>query len=352
MGIYRRRDSPTFWMSLQVDGQRVRQNTMVEDRQLAEAIFAAWKGEVAKARWLGAPPSGDDHTVADLIAHYLKLITPRKSGHSQRRDRIILARLRMRWGHLLLQELTPLRIEEYVAERTRQVSFATVSKELGVFKAACHCAIRWGWLRQSPFLGIVLNQEGTPRVRWLSQVEEQALLAHCDPLLRDLIIVGLDTGLRPGNLVGLQCAWVQSGTISLIVPREQTKTKKRPLTIPLTTRAAVIIRQYLASARAAHLFVTRSGRPLTCGEVNRALHRAATASGLTDVCLYTLRHTFISRLVQAGVSLPEVAALAGHQDIRMTMRYAHLAPQHLQRSIAALEANVIIGNETGHVNQI
>ena len=53
--------------------------------------------------------------------------------------------------------------------------------------------------------------------------------------------------------------------------------------------------------------------------------------------LHTLRHTFISRLVQAGRPLPEVAALAGHCDIKMTLRYAHLAPSHLRAGIQALE---------------
>jgi site-specific recombinase XerD len=77
------------------------------------------------------------------------------------------------------------------------------------------------------------------------------------------------------------------------------------------------------------------------------LQRAALKAGVTDICVYTLRHTFISRLVQAGVSLPEVAALAGHRDIRMTMRYAHLAPQHLRDSISTLEAKLIA--QTHHI---
>ncbi len=68
-----------------------------------------------------------------------------------------------------------------------------------------------------------------------------------------------------------------------------------------------------------------------------AVIRAARRAGLTDVSLHVLRHTFISRLVQAGPPLPEVAALAGHRDITMTMRYAHLAPSHLREGIAALE---------------
>ena len=59
MGVYRRPDSPTWWMSLQVNGQRVRINTMVEDRRLAEDLFCAWK-----TRWresvgsVPPPPTG------------------------------------------------------------------------------------------------------------------------------------------------------------------------------------------------------------------------------------------------------------------------------------------------------
>ena len=341
MGIYRRPDSPTWWMSMQVNGQRVRLNTMVEDRQLAEDLFCAWKAEVARTRWLGAPTPDGDHTVAELIAQYLKMVTPRKSSHSQLRDRIVLERFTTRWGKLLLRDLTTLLIEDYLTERLAHVNFATISKELGVLKAAFRCAIRWGWASHSPFIGIVLNQEGTARTRWLSQDEEQRLLAHCPAWLRDIVIVGLDTGLRPGNLLGVQCAWVQPGATCLIIPREQTKTKKLPITIPLTMRATDIIRQYRESACSEHLFISKAGRPYTCAEVNRALQRTAVKASLSDICVYTLRHTFISRLVQAGVSLPEVAALAGHRDIRMTMRYAHLAPQHLCDSIAALEAKRI-----------
>ena len=347
MGIYRRPDSPTFWMSLQVNGQRVRLNTMVEDRGLAGELFCAWKAELARARWLGTPTPDGDHTVAELITQYLKLVTPRKSSVSQERDRLILARFTTRWGQLLVRDLSALLIEAYMAERLAQVCLATVSKELGVLKAACRCAVRWGWASHSPFMGIVLNQEGTARTRWLSEDEEPRLLAHCETGLRDIVIVGLDTGLRPGNLVGLHCAWVQQPGTCLIVPREHTKTKTLPVTIPLTTRAADIVRQYLERARSEYLFVSNAGRPYTCAEANRMLQRAAVKAGLRDVCLYTLRHTFISRLVQAGVSLPEVAALAGHRDIRMTMRYAHLAPHHLRDGIATLEARMI--RHTDHI---
>ena len=68
-----------------------------------------------------------------------------------------------------------------------------------------------------------------------------------------------------------------------------------------------------------------------------AVIRTAKDALLPGISLHTLRHTFISRLVQAGRPLPEVAALAGHRDIKMTLRYAHLAPSHLRAGIDVLE---------------
>ena len=49
---------------------------------------------------------------------------------------------------------------------------------------------------------------------------------------------------------------------------------------------------------------------------------------LQDVTWHIFRHTYISRLVMAGVDLRTVQELAGHKDIKMTTRYAHLAPAH------------------------
>ena len=55
MGVYRRTDAETYWMSLVIEGKRLRQDTGVQNRKVAGEIFVGWQVQVARARWLGPP---------------------------------------------------------------------------------------------------------------------------------------------------------------------------------------------------------------------------------------------------------------------------------------------------------
>ena len=335
MGVYRRTDAETYWMSLVIEGKRLRQDTGVQNRKVAGEIFAAWQVQVARDRWFGMPAPTPTHTVQELITEYLATVTPRKSPASQRRDHVVLVGFGKRWGTMSLDQLRTKTVEGYLTERLRDVTLATVSKELGVLKSAYGRAMRWDWVTTTPFRGLALNQEGEARMRWLTDDEAARLVGAAAPWLRDFILVGLDTGLRRSNLVGLQWNWLHDHGTTLVVPRQHVKAKKATVMIPLTTRAAAIIARQ--PRHAPDVFTHAAGRPYSLEQVSMAVIRTAKQAQLPGVSVHTLRHTFISRLVQAGRPLPEVAALAGHRAITMTMRYAHLAPSHLRAGIQVLE---------------
>ena len=313
----------------------MRQDTGVQSRKVAGEIFAAWQVQVARDRWLGVPTPTPTHTVQELVTEYLATVTPRMAPASQRRDHVVLAQFSKRWRTLGLDQLRPKTLEDYLAARLHYVTLATVSKELGVQKSAYGRAMRWDWVSNTPFRGIALNQHGEERVRWLTDVEAERLVGAAAPWLRDLILVGLDTGLRRCNLMGLQWSWLQDQGTTLVVPRQHVKAKKATVMIPLTTRAATIIARQ--PRHAACVFTHPAGRAYSLEQVSMAVIRTAKQAQLPGVSVHTLRHSFIRRLVQAGRPLPEVAALAGHRAITMTLRYAHLAPSHLRAGIQVLE---------------
>ena len=68
---------------------------------------------------------------------------------------------------------------------------------------------------------------------------------------------------------------------------------------------------------------------------------ALKQAGIEGATWHTLRHTFASRAVMAGVDIRSVQELMGHSTIMMTMRYAHLSPAHLRTAVNKASLGVI-----------
>jgi len=67
------------------------------------------------------------------------------------------------------------------------------------------------------------------------------------------------------------------------------------------------------------------------------LLQATKRANVKDVTLHTFRHTFASWLVMESVDIPTIAELLGHADIKTTMKYAHLAPEHVKKAVERLQ---------------
>jgi integrase len=92
-----------------------------------------------------------------------------------------------------------------------------------------------------------------------------------------------------------------------------------------------------------------SGRVFQTHYIKTAYNNAVKAAKLTDVNFHTLRHTFASWAVMRGVTLKELQELLGHASLTMTMRYAHLAPEHLRTAVTRLEG--LTGKATQPITQ-
>ena len=81
------------------------------------------------------------------------------------------------------------------------------------------------------------------------------------------------------------------------------------------------------------VFTNRSGTAWSERNLLYALKWACGYAKIENCTLHTLRHTFASRLVKAGVGLWTVQELMGHKDISMTLRYIHLLPDHKRAAV-------------------
>lgn len=87
----------------------------------------------------------------------------------------------------------------------------------------------------------------------------------------------------------------------------------------------------------AKIFWGRSNKPLSRDTVSHIFRLACKKAGILNFRFHDLRHDFCSQLVQRGVDIYTVAALAGHKNIRTTQKYAHLSPEKLRADIAVLD---------------
>ena len=174
-----------------------------------------------------------------------------------------------------------------------------------------------------------LEKEPQGRLRWLTQEEITRLLDACgksrNKELRAAVVIALNTGLRLGELLGLN--WIYADLSRGVIRLEITKSGRRR-EVPLNGDSY----QALVS-----LTPKAEGRVFQTRFIKTAYDNAVAIAKLDDVNFHTLRHTFASWAVMRGVSLKELQELLGHSSLAMTMRYAHLAPEHLRAAVSRLE---------------
>lgn len=352
MSVFKRGNS--YWYEFVVRGVRHRGSIgkvtkavarEVADRKRIEAL----EGKLVK-RHKKAPLFGhyvpDKDKFSDAAGDYFAFYAAHRKPTAMRRYSFLLRQLCRNFGNKRLDDIEPLSIEEYKRDRkAAKLADASVNRELACLKNLFNVAIRWGWVRENPVRLVPLFRENNVRQRFLTLEEEQRLVKHCHDLgnlrLASLVIAAVDTGFRASELASVCWKDVDLKRKEISVASCYTKNGE-PRRNPMTNRLAEMLT--LLKGQSA---VDPESPVFGPYRYHKAFWKARDKAGLgKDVVFHTLRHTFISRLVMAGVDLRTVQELAGHKEIRMTMRYAHLAPEQKRRAIGLLEAGVPTNSPT------
>jgi integrase len=211
---------------------------------------------------------------------------------------------------------------------------ATCNKKLSALSMLLKRAEEFGGLKSLPKMK--RYKEGQHRIRWFSDAEESAMLKMSTHLglheLHDFIVIGLDTGFRKGELLGLTLADYHKGMLMLHAGETKNGNSR---SVPCSTRIKAILADRQAKG-ARTVFPTMSSSQLRKQwEDLRAILGKAEDPGFI---IHVLRHTCATRLVSEGVPLPTVQTWMGHKVIQTTMRYAHMAHGQLQAAVELLEA--------------
>jgi integrase len=257
------------------------------------------------------------HTLADLLERYAASIVPRKRA-ADRELYMLRVVLRHPMARLSLHQLTPAEVARYRDERLEKVTGGTVRRELAIVRHCLQVARNeWGFaLPSNPLDQIKLPAPGSPRERRVGLGELERLLDACNAKgqhwLSSAIQLAVETGMRRSELLAMR--WADFDCDGRTVLLRQTK-NGRPRTVPLSPRALVIIR---STPRVGDTVFTVSANALRL-----AWERLRRRAGIEGLRFHDLRHEAVSRFFEKGLNMPEVAAISGHRDPRMLMRYTH-----------------------------
>jgi integrase len=170
-------------------------------------------------------------------------------------------------------------------------------------------------------------------LRVVTPEEEEKLLRDASPYVQDIIRFALNTGLRIGEIFGLQWANVdlERDILNVFAPKTQ-KSKA----VPINGEARKVLEYRALGRRNEFVFYNpETGAPFV--DLKAGFGLACRKSGIEGVTWHTLRHTFASRLVGRGVDIVTVQQLLGHSTITVTMRYTHTNLDSKRAAVARLE---------------
>jgi integrase len=280
------------------------------------------EGEILQGRFKIIPKRGAP-TFEALADKYSSLVSIHKRGHHV--ERFILKTLKAYFGKYRVSDLTVEDAEKYKTERSRSVRPATVNRGLTVAKHMLAKAVEWEMITENPFRGV--RNLGVPKrdERVLSADEEIKLLAACDQvrsrLLRPLIVLALNSGMRRGELLGLEWSRVDFDQRAIRIINAKSNAGNR--VIPMNTTVHTLLSD-LAKREISPLVFPSNRKP---GEklldLKKGFKKAVQLAEIPHIRFHDMRHTFATRLVRAGVDIISVQYLLGHSKLSMTGRYAH-----------------------------
>ncbi len=327
MGVYQRGDN--WYIDFTFKGQRVRES-IGPSKKDAQKVIDKRKTEIIENKYLDIRKEPDPILFHDFSKEYLQWARANKKPSSVQRDLCSLRSLDKEFETKILQEITTWQIEKYKAKRKEMVKPATVNRELALIKHLYTKALEWGRAKENPARKVRLLKGEVKRVRFLMPDEVQILLSNCPDCLIDLVTVAVHTGMRRGELLSLQWPQVnfEQGFITLL----DTKNHERR-DVPMNETVNALLKGM--EKRALYVFCGDSGKPFD--RVDPLFHNTVKKAGLKDFKFHDLRHTFASNLVMAGEDLNTVRELLGHKDLKMTLRYAHLAPGKKSKAVNVLD---------------
>jgi len=333
-----------YWYHFWWNGEHVQRSTKQGNKQVARDMEAAHRTALAKGE-AGIFERGSAPALKDFRERFTKAVETRSAQkprtiqfYKQQFSRLLdfgpLASAR-------LDRIDEALIERYVQHRSPDVSAATVNRDLATLRRALRLAQEWRVIDRVPRIRMLQGERNREFV--LGHEQEAEYLEAAPQPLRDIALLVLDTGLRIGEARSLTWKDVHlepAGDAKfgyIYVPAQKSK---KPRNVPLTDRASDMLRgRRRPNVVSLCVFAEDGGQPILTSSLDHQhaeVRRALKMSG--EFVVHSLRHTYGTRLGEAGADAFSIMRLMGHSSVTTSQKYVHPTPEALERAVERLQA--------------
>ena len=349
MSIFKRGN--VYWYHFLWNGEHIQKSSRQGNARAARNMEAAHRTRLAK---------GEVGIVERPPAPTLKEFAPRFTESVQVRcaeKPATIAFYAEKLVHLLkfeplatarLDRVDEALIESYVQERSKasgkrggELAPATINRELATLRRALRLAHEWRVIDRVPRIRLLPGERNRDFV--LNHADEETYLTACPQPLKDIATIMVDTGLRTSEALRLEWRYVHLEPASgakygyIQIPYGKSKNARR--NIPITDRLAKLLLNRSLESKSLYVFPSETGRPYRVQSVDHVHKRVRQRLQMPEgFVIYSLRHTYGTRLGEAGTDAFTIMRLMGHSSITVSQRYVHPTPEAMERAVEKLDA--------------
>lgn len=362
MGVYKRNESwySEFW----VDGVRYRKSWGEISKVIAKEKDGQFRREVKEGRQQQKAKRVTFKVFSEKYLESCRLNLKPKSA--ERREDSVKA-LTPHFGFCLLSRVNPFMVEQFKkARRDQGLKPATINRDIDCLNNALNKAVQWNYLNFNPLAGRGVKRfKEDNEVTWaLTNEEEKNLLEACGNspqrggkekrYLRDLVLFALHSAMRQQEIFNLTKSRIHLQEHFLEVVDTKTGVNRK---VPLNDTLKAILEARLKDDRSEYVFCNSKGKRLTV--LTNAFWFAVKCAGLTRIDAKTgkttrfrfhdLRHSFLTRLGEAGVDQKTIMEISGIRTAKVAVRYQHPATQHKLQAVRLLDKKIPPKSPTGEI---
>lgn len=354
--LYKDEKTERYYTRIQVGGVRKKfwfgknfRAAEQECRQLEADIHSGKKSFAAMANLHIDKSQPHDLPIRELVDLYLNWLQANRALKTYETNKYLLTPFVSFFGDCMVSDLNTLTLVKFYG--WAKLNLGKSENGGNDHLRRVKTMLRWGEEMEiciCPVRRFPAIREAPARTKKFTDDELVTLLRSTWPDFRDMIVLGLLTGLRPQELRELRREHIRHNGSCWSVVLERHKTSKsaeihQARCVPLSPEAVTIVQRQIAQhPEAVYIFLNGRGVPYRKDGFRQRLNRACTRAKIEKKPPYALRHYFGTKRAASGLNQTVLAQLMGHTKLQTTSRYIAAVPEYHQKAMEAMEADLSV----------